>query len=106
MLINAYYRNDFSYSVESGGITNRDAVMVSMKVDTGSPYTIISLETRYPGLSDEKVKEFREKISKTKVKPITPKSASGQEIVCYPIVLDKVSLDGTREVPTVSCYEY
>ncbi len=96
MLINAYYRNDFSYSVESGGITNRDAVMVSMKVDTGSPYTIISLETRYPGLSDEKVKEFREKISKTKVKSITPKSASGQEIVCYPIVLDKVSLDGTE----------
>ena len=44
MLINAYYRNDFSYSVESGGITNRDAVMVSMKVDTGSPYTIISLD--------------------------------------------------------------
>lgn len=39
MLINAYYRNDFSYSVESGGITNRDAVMVSMKVDTGSQET-------------------------------------------------------------------
>ena len=69
--------------------------MVSMKVDTGSPYTIISLETRYPGITKEKVARFREKISKTSVKPITPKSASGQEIICYPVVLDRVVLDGT-----------
>ncbi len=46
MLINAYYRNDFSYSVESGGITNRDAVMVSMKVDTGSKRAIPACLTR------------------------------------------------------------
>ena len=34
--------------------------------------------------------------SLTGLDEITPKSASGQEIVCYPIVLDKVSLDGTE----------
>ena len=101
MYISAYLTKDYAYSVYAEGVCSRPKVVVSMIVDTGSPFTVVSLEAMYPKIPVGARAELEELFRTRNIRPVMPKSASGHSLCCYPILLNQVRLDDCvlREFP-------
>jgi len=82
------------YSVDLTGLSLGDSLFVPMKFDTGSPYTLISVQSLYSNVSIKGVDLLRDRFSELGIQPLGyVRSATGHPIEAYPLIISNVYLN-------------
>ncbi len=107
--LRAKYNDAYSsFSVGLEGMAYSDRSRITMLMDTGSPYTVLSLRSLYEHLTEDpksakEAEAIRERLTVNDISAIEPNSASGHPVRLFPCCMKDVFL-GRSHLPDFYFY--